>query len=473
MTGKAKIIVSDLHLGAGFAPDNPLEDFDTGDKFAKFLDSIVTESDAKKMDVELIANGDLFEFLQVPVVDTFDPQAIYPPEMYHPTSEESSVKKVSLIIEGHPAFFTALRNFINPEHPRRNITIVKGNHDVNLYWGAVQDSICQAVEATGDYQGLLAFEERQVSRESIYVEHGSQYLEPFNRFDNFEEPLDPEHPRELEIPSGSTFVMDFINDVEREKWWIDSVKPVTALIWYIFAIDFGFAARMLVNLLKIVPDLIVGTFAVEDEAGIRSQIDELRQQLEDETQVTALGEQYTTDETFRREFNVLLRQILWAITVPPEGVLPTIAEETGGVGTTEDDGNVATLSDVILRQVAQTKLVEENVEVVIFGHTHNPLCEQLDGGMYLNAGTWVWRRDFGMDLEAWKEFYAHPEDFVQPHYLTYVRVDYDEGGHPQAQLLDYAGQLAIKCPTPPKCKILAWLADLWVKLVEWFSSLTD
>jgi hypothetical protein len=247
---------------------------------------------------------------------------------------------------------------------------------------------------------------------------------------------------------------------------------VTALIWHIFAIDFEFAAWMLVNFLKVLPALIVETFAAEDDAGTGAQIDGLRQQLEDETQVAALGERYATDEAFRREFNATLHQVLWAVAVPPEGVSPATAEATQRTGTMGEE-TTARLQDIVLRQVAQTKLVEQNVEVVIFGHTHNPLCERLNGGMYLNVGTWVWWRNFaGMGLETWKEFYAHPEDFVQPHYLTYVRVDYDKKGRLQAQLLDYTGQLAIECPKPTKCKLLAWLAGLWVRFVEWFGSLS-
>ncbi len=465
MVNKIKIIIGDLHMGAGFAPDNPLEDFDSDDEFAGLLGSIVAESDAENVDVELIVSGDLFEFLQVPAVDDFDPQEVYPPEAYYPTSEESSVQKLDLIVAGHPVFFTALRDFIHPKHPRRNITIVKGNHDVNLYWSAVQDSIRQEIEATGERQVLLAFEERYVSREGVYVEHGNQYLEPFNSFDNFEQPLDPESPGELEIPSGSAFVMEFLNDVEREKWWVDSVVPVTALIWHIFPVDFEFAARMLVNLLKTIPTLITVSFAAQGDA------DTLLQQLEDEAQVAAMGERYATDEAFRREFNATLDQVLRAIAVPSDDMLPVSAETVRRTATTEGE-TTAELFDIVLRQVAQTKFAEEGVEVVVFGHTHNPLCERLDGGMYLNVGTWVWWRDFSdTDLATWKEFYANPDDFVQPHYLTYVRVDYDKKGRPQAQLLDYAGQLAIECPSPPKCKLLAWLAGLWVKLVGWFGSI--
>ena len=466
MARKAKIIVSDLHVGAGFAPDNPLEDFNTDDGFADFLGSVVTESDAQAMDVELIVNGDMVEFLQVPATDTFDPGTAYPLEAYRPTSEEASADKMALVIAGHPTFFSALHDFINPGHPRRNITIVKGNHDVNLYWGAVQDLIRQAVEATGNRRDLLTFEERQVSREGIYVEHGNQYAETANRFDNFEEPLDPDRPGELETPLGSDFVTDFFNDLEREKWWIDAVKPIAVLICYCFAVDFAFAARVLVNLLRAAPGIIADSFAIGGETDAGVQMDELRRQLEDETEVAALAERYTTDEAFRREFDARVGQILGATGIVSEGT--RYGEEARAL---ERARNITEMSDVMLRRVAQAKIAEEGVQVVVFGHTHRALCEQLDGGVYTNCGTWVWWRDFsGVDIETWKEFYAHPEDFVQPHYLTYVRVDYDDKGRPSVRLLDHAGQLVIECPKLPRCKFLAWLAELWARVLELFSS---
>jgi len=42
----------------------------------------------------------------------------------------------------------------------------------------------------------LTFEERCVSHEGIYVEHGNQYAEKVSRFNNFEEPHDPSIRRE-------------------------------------------------------------------------------------------------------------------------------------------------------------------------------------------------------------------------------------------------------------------------------------
>jgi hypothetical protein len=74
-------------LGAG-PPDirqNPLEDFVADEDFAQFLETIRAESDRNHTEVELIINGDFFEFLQVPAVDGFDPHCTYPSEAYYDT----------------------------------------------------------------------------------------------------------------------------------------------------------------------------------------------------------------------------------------------------------------------------------------------------------------------------------------------------------------------------------------------------
>ena len=480
MGGKTKIIVSDLHLGAGFVPDNPLEDFGTDDRFAEFLDAIVAESDERALDVELIINGDMVEFLQVPAVEAFDPTVLYPAAAYKTSSEVASAEKMLLVIQGHLTFFAALRNFAHPGEPRRSITIIKGNHDVNLHWPTVQDAIRVAVGATGDRQALLTFEERCVSRERIYVEHGNQYVEKVNRFDNFEEPRDPANPGELEMVPGSEFVIDFFNGVEREKWWVDAVKPITALIWYGFALDFAFAASVLASFLRVAPGLFVGSFALESDGeegeAAGAQMDELRFRLEDEAEVAVMGDRYARDVSFRREFDTHLSQILRAADAPPEVRVPDVAV---GAEALEKARDISELSDIALREVAQAKIAEEGAQVVVFGHTHRPLCEQLDGGVHVNCGTWVWWRDFaGMDLGTWQRLYAHPEEFTQPHYLTYVRVDYDSVNRPHARVLDLTGQLVVERTRPGKPeglweRLLAWLEGLWLALKESLNADSD
>ncbi len=257
MAGKFKIVISDLHLSAGHQVEgNPLEDFDSDEDFAAFMEEIVAESERDGTDVELIVNGDAFEMLQVPHVDSFDPTFVYASEQYHSSSEEDSARKMDIIIAGHALFFEALKLFLQVGPPRRTVTFVKGNHDLNLHWPAVQSRIRQAMEAIGGWQSLVAFEERIISREGIYVEHGNQYAEALDRIEDMEEPHDHDKLGQLAIPLGSWFVMNVFNKVEREKYWIDGIKPITAMVFYALAYEPFFALRSLATLIRALPGVI-------------------------------------------------------------------------------------------------------------------------------------------------------------------------------------------------------------------------
>jgi UDP-2,3-diacylglucosamine pyrophosphatase LpxH len=466
MASKVKIIVSDLHLGAGsFDLDkgNVLEDFIVDEAFAHFLHEMEEESEIKGTDLELIINGDMLEFLQVPAADRFEPGRAYLPENYCSSAEEDSAKKTDLIIKGHPMFFAALREFIKPAKPQRKVTIVKGNHDVELYWPVVKERIRQAVYATGEERArLLIFEEVCIHREGIYVEHGNQYAEKVNRVDNLEEPLDPKREGQLAIPAGSRFVIEFFNQVEWAMWWVDSIKPMAALIWYALAIDFSFAVKTLVAFLKVVPILIVGSLAAEAE--------QLVQELEDEAQLKVLGQRYAEDEAFRREFNARVGRLLEAVDAPPEVARAGTLDEVSAFNLGK-----STIGEVhsALHRAAEVKVRETGAEIVVFGHTHGPLCERLEsGGFYLNSGTWTWWRDLAeAGLDDWKEFYAAPEKFMGEHYLTYARVDYDEFGRPHGCVLDYSGRLVIECPDVVRPRswreaFVAWFIKAWEPLVK-------
>ncbi len=62
MAGKFKVVVSDLHLGAGFAQEgNALEDFTEDAEFAGLLEALREESDAQGLECELIVAGDMMK----------------------------------------------------------------------------------------------------------------------------------------------------------------------------------------------------------------------------------------------------------------------------------------------------------------------------------------------------------------------------------------------------------------------------
>jgi len=433
MIGRVKIVVSDLHVGAGRVEDgNVLEDFTVDEAFATFLQELRDESEAQRVEMELIVAGDMFEYLQVPHVDEFDPALRYPPELYLSSSASDSVRKTRFIIAGHPLVFRALKTFINPVEPRRWVTIIKGNHDVNLHWHSVQQMLREAVGATGSHSHCFVFEERRIRRDGIWVEHGNQYTEKANRFDDFEEPHDPKRVGQLVLPLGSRFVINFFNDVERERYWVDGVKPITALIWYMFALDFPFAVHALSALLREIPAFVRGNLS--REARSVAGLDALNIITHDLSRVGSLARRFREDNAFRQRFLAWVERCLTQVGLLEEGEL--------SVDSTATALQRATHAQIVvgraLEDVAVAKEVEENVRVVIFGHTHSPTIRPLPrGGVYINTGTWTWRRDFtGETLETWRRFYEHPERYVVDRDLTYARIDYD-GDEPVAKLLRY------------------------------------
>jgi len=460
MPGKFKIVVSDLHLSAGHvAEGNLLEDFGNDKGFAALLDEIVAESNRDAADVELILNGDAFEMLQVPNVDQFDPLEVYPAEQYHSSSEVDSARKMALIIAGHQPVFEALRRFIQARQPRRTVTFVKGNHDINLHWRAVQDHIRRAMGATGNHALLLTFEERSISREGIYVEHGNQYAEFVDRVEDMEEPHDHDKPGQLAIPLGSWFVMDVFNQVERDKYWIDGVKPITALLWYALAYDFPFAARAIATLARALPGIIEeGVLATEDPQA------DLVRQLEDPAQVEEWAARYEADEAFRAQFNAQVAQVLTPpAKVPGADMVPlTTVPDAIAMG-----AQVQERVRSSLYEAARMRAFEEGVKLVTFGHSHDAGVEPLPGGgVYINSGTWTWRADFaGAGKETWRDLFEHPERFTDDRLLSYVRIDYDEG-QPTGRLLAYKPGEKPPAPTP-----ISPPPSFWGQVRDWFRGL--
>jgi UDP-2,3-diacylglucosamine pyrophosphatase LpxH len=461
MPGKFKIVVSDLHLSAGREVEgNRLEDFGSDREFAAFMAELVAESERDGAEVELIVNGDAFEMLQVPHVDDYDPAVVYAPEQYHSSSEEDSVRKMAIIIGGHRPFFDALGQFIRIGPPRRYVTFVKGNHDINLHWVAVQDLIREAMGATGGRKALLCFEERRVSREGIYVEHGNQYASVTDRIDDMEEPHDHDRPGQLAIPLGSWFVMDVFNQVERERYWVDGVKPITALVWYALAYDFAFAARAIAILARALPGILdegVFSFEATGEEG-------LIQQLEDPDQVEEMAQRYETDEAFRARFNAELERMLPQTPAPDETESFSLPGGTDPVA--KGDGVRARVNSA-LYEIAVKRAKEEKVKLVTFGHTHGAGLEPLpDGGTYINSGTWTWCADLGGEgKETWRELFDHPERFTNDRRLSYVRINYDQAGEPTGELSAYEPQ---EEPVPGP---LPEVVSLWDRIVDWFRRL--
>ncbi len=436
MGQKLKIVLSDLHIGAGY-PANQLEDFRANESFVEFLHQIARESERDKRETELIINGDFFEFLQVPAVDNFNPAILYPPETYLDSSQDASIKRLNIIAEGHTDIFNALSDFMHVETAQRSITIIKGNHDVNLFWPGVKSRLREILGASGRRASLLRFADEFVSREKIYVEHGHQHAERMNgSYDSFD-PRSPDDHNQLFYPVGSQFVINFFNQIEADRWFVDHIKPIPTLIWYALRWDFDLASRALVSLAQITPQLAADSAPWPDASPTEVLLAELDQ--DDKRQSSST--RYHNDPAFRLQLNRQIQHFLDDIN-PDFLSSPHVMDDPLEMGRAHQEQQ-----HTMLRQAAQKIADREGASIILFGHSHYPTQEKLsNGSTYINTGSWV--EDFSdAPHQIWQALFSGQlPPSSPPARLPYARIDYDEQDLPSARLLYFNNKPAIAPP---------------------------
>ena len=231
-------ILSDLHLGEGRSLESRrysrLESFFYDSEFAGFIDRVLVDSMAHRRRTRLILNGDVFDFLSLTRIPSEEEMERWGWKIdederkfgLNPTPSKSAWK-VSMILQGHPTFFSALLRFIQAGHA---VTITRGNHDPELFFPEVRERFHQDLAAIAKEAELSDLTEEQLREQitfeqwfyfepgRIYVEHGNQY-EPTNSFRFNLHPLLPdEHPEGaepfLDYPTGSHFVRYMFNKMK-------------------------------------------------------------------------------------------------------------------------------------------------------------------------------------------------------------------------------------------------------------------
>jgi len=215
---KAKIVISDTHIGAGGgAEGNRLEDFISDVEFVVWLHGLMLESNRDGIEMDLIINGDWIEFLQVPAVARFEPNKQYEAATYNDVAEEAALKRLEIVYERHPGVFLALAAFLNASPPQRTLTILFGNHDPELAYPGVQARLAEMVAAVDEKAHLVAIGRRTYFQDGVYIEHGNAYTESVDQFQDPESPFDPRDTGRVEHPSGSPPVTNFFNQIESER----------------------------------------------------------------------------------------------------------------------------------------------------------------------------------------------------------------------------------------------------------------
>lgn len=197
---KYTAVISDLHLCEA-EPVNPhfplwkkfkTREFFFDDVFGDFLKEI--EKKAEGNPVELILNGDIFDFDSVtslPVDPPYRIKWIEKKRGLFPRPERSEYK-VERILHDHTEFFQHLAEFLK----RGNKAVfVIGNHDTELHYPEVQKKILKVLHLDTENPKSVRFcEWFYLSNQDTLIEHGNQYdpycvcedpVHPFSKGYNF------------------------------------------------------------------------------------------------------------------------------------------------------------------------------------------------------------------------------------------------------------------------------------------------
>ncbi len=247
-------IISDLHLTEE-EPVNlkyPLwkkyktREFFFDREFTDFLLEIEKKAHGQK--IELILNGDIFDFDSVTSLPEDPPYRISWLEKkrgLHP-QEEKSIFKFNRIFESHCEWFRSLGEFINRGH---RAVFVVGNHDLELHFPKVQEALIEALDLTYDrIQHVRFVEWFYISNKDTLVEHGNQYdpyclsIDPVSPF------VQKYNKIEVRIPFGNLTTRYLINGMGFFNPYLESNFIMTAAEYVKFFFKYIVRAQPLLML---------------------------------------------------------------------------------------------------------------------------------------------------------------------------------------------------------------------------------
>jgi UDP-2,3-diacylglucosamine pyrophosphatase LpxH len=284
------VVISDLHMSEGWNSDRKLakrEDFLFDDAFVRFLEYLyppmkVDYFGGARPPVHLVINGDFLDFMpvRVSVEDRIRLEKQRhgrhgpPPTVAHSlvrrlqlrwwrwcvvkfgsngsTDEPMGICKLDKVAKGHARVFEALRRFL--EGSKNRLTVVVGNHDVELCFSGVQERFRELVTAAGrdpaqprsldngqpavpvstdggvsqaeSLKASIGFESAiLLPKYRAFIEHGNQH-ERFTSCPKWP-PVSRGDEKPFSLPFGSYTAHLLMNPIEDIDPHVDNIKPST------------------------------------------------------------------------------------------------------------------------------------------------------------------------------------------------------------------------------------------------------
>lgn len=225
------LFVSDLHLGVGRDPQNPVdwhatEDFRWHDEFDDFLKEMVRTGGGK---LQLVILGDFLELWQSLKQDC-EHQRV---GRDLGCTESEALARVDRVLSQHHKVIASLGWFAG--QGENSLTILAGNHDVALAFPSAREKLLAAFPEPVQARVRIEPSAFWLSPDGrIAAEHGQQIGADPNKFDGW-----PDRPfiekggkTYLAQPWGESFVQEIFNDLEVKFPIIDNLSAELAGIKY-------------------------------------------------------------------------------------------------------------------------------------------------------------------------------------------------------------------------------------------------
>lgn len=403
------LVVSDMHLGEGLADTSVAmlrQIAQVGQAFSRFLAYYADHRDDERP-WRLIIAGDMIDFVRARLVA--EKQRVGEID-----GHERAVRALDRIIAAHADPFVDLARFVARGH---EVVILKGNHDVELHYEEIQVRLIEHLIGFEPHHGPGIQARVRFARwfwyegDLVYVEHGNQY----DRFCSFEHVLEPtvSAERELEEPiSHRTFrafaglvlgTMD-VHGIDRWRMvdfarWLARLGPrVIARLAYTYFASVAWLVgtrRRLGAAAVRAREAHVGRFREVSQSfrlgeDVLQALDALRERPAGWRVIDGIRMLYMDRILVGMAAALALVTL---VVVPLPGLARGIALGVLGALTAgalillARDRDVATPPK--LRRVAQRIQALTQVRYVVFGHSHVPADEPIDGGgTYFNTGSW-------------------------------------------------------------------------------------
>ena len=202
------IVLGDIEMGGGTLTDDFISD--------NALSELVLKLSHRPHPVDLVFNGDTFDFLKCPYI--INQTTTYPRHI----TPEISMAKLELMHAAHKKVFDALHLFVRKS--KNNIYFIIGNHDYDLSYPQVQH---QLKEYLGHHHNI--FFSFQYEKHQVYAEHGHQY-DLLNKINYKLMFLTYEGKRILNLPWASFGLISKYMHVKEQYPFMERIFPRPALL---------------------------------------------------------------------------------------------------------------------------------------------------------------------------------------------------------------------------------------------------